>query len=75
MMSNTTNANKEFVCSYSFDGHNWSTTVWASTHEEAEMKLRAMASGTVDGVLGGVVPHGGRCPTCGKDMDTDRRES
>lgn len=41
----------EFVCSYEFDGQQWSLTIFATTHEEAEMKLKAIGKGTVDGVL------------------------
>jgi hypothetical protein len=63
---NADNANKQFTCSYQFDGHKWSVEVWASTHEEAEMKLRAMATGKVDGRVVGIVPSNEACPTCGK---------
>jgi hypothetical protein len=63
------NANKCFVCSYTFDGHKWGAEVWASTFEEAEMKLRAMASGTVDGILRGVIPAARKCPTCKRDWE------
>lgn len=47
----------EFACSYDFDGKQWSITVHADTHEEAEMKLRAIGqSGKVDGVLDEIIP-------------------
>jgi hypothetical protein len=68
-MSNATNANKKFTCTYEFDGSTWGVEVWASTHEEAEMKLRAMGQGKVDGVVMGTIPAGGRCPTCGQEME------
>lgn len=76
------NATRRFTCSYEFDGQTWAVDVWASTHEEAEMKLRAMAQGTVNGVVTDVIPvgdvadavdfipfAGGKCPTCGKSLD------
>jgi hypothetical protein len=63
------NANKEFVCSYEFDGSNWSVTVWASTFEEAEMKLKAMGRGTVEGRLVEKILAGPTCPTCGRAVD------
>lgn len=63
------NANKEFVCSYEFDGSNWTVTVWASTFEEAEMKLKAMGRGKVDGRLAERIPADGVCPTCGRAVD------
>jgi hypothetical protein len=61
-------ANKQFVCEYRFDGSKWSVEVWASTLEEAEMKLRAMGKGKVLGQLAATIPAGGRCPTCGQDI-------
>jgi hypothetical protein len=63
------NANKQFLCSYKFDDAEWSVTVWASTWEEAEMKLRVMGQGTVDGVVGAVIPADGRCPKCGHNPE------
>ena len=68
-MSRADNANKEFSFSYKFDGSTWAGSVWASTREEAEMKLRAMANGTIDGIIMGEVPAEGRCPTCGRFME------
>jgi hypothetical protein len=62
-------ANREFTCSYQFDGCDWCVHVWASTHEEAEMKLKAMGRGKVDGVVAGTIPYEGRCPTCGQECD------
>ena len=68
MSENGLRANKPFVCSYKFDGSSWSVEVWASTHEEAEMKLKAIGrTGKVDGILGGKIPAGGWCPTCGRE--------
>lgn len=81
---NTDNATREFICTYEFDGAQWSTHVWASTHEEAEMKLKAMANGRVDGVV--VEKHdcgdpneieevdfipmnNEACPTCGRGFN------
>ncbi len=46
----------EFTCSYEFDNHSWAVSVFATTHEEAEMKLRAMGQGTVDGVVMDKIP-------------------
>jgi hypothetical protein len=46
------NANKEFVCTYNFDGSEWTLTIWAATREEAEMKLKAVGKGRVEGILG-----------------------
>ena len=46
----------EFVCSYEFDGQEWTLTLFATTHEEAEMKLRAIGKGSVDGVLIETIP-------------------
>lgn len=76
------NANKRFTCSYEFDGGRWSVDVWASTFEEAEMKLRAMGRGTVDGVVKSIfraddaqeavefLQSGmGKCPTCGRELE------
>lgn len=62
-------ADKPFACSYKFDGVSWGLEVWASTHEEAEMKLKAIGrTGKVDGVAAGKMSVGGLCPTCGHDM-------
>ena len=52
------NANIEFVVNYKFDGHNWGTSVWASTWEEAEMKVKAMGKGKVTGRLVRRIPAG-----------------
>lgn len=68
-MTNGEKANKEFVCTYKFDGSKWSLTIWASTYEEAEMKLKAVGRGRVDGILHGIIPAGGKCPTCGRGDD------
>ncbi|HYE19235.1 MAG TPA: hypothetical protein VEA69_12365 [Tepidisphaeraceae bacterium] len=38
-----------FPFTYAFDGTQWIGEVYATTREEAEMKVRAMGSGTVDG--------------------------
>ena len=46
----------EFLCSYEFDGNQWSLTIFATTYEEAEMKLMAIGKGTVDGVLAETIP-------------------
>ena len=46
----------EFVCSYEFDGKKWSLTIFATTYEEAEMKLKAIGKGRVDGVLRDRIP-------------------
>lgn len=69
-MSEPDNANKEFEFSYEFDGHKWAGSVWASTREEAEMKLKAMGKGKIDGVLMGTIPAtSGPCPECGRWID------
>lgn len=52
------NARTKFSCSYEFDGTRWMIEVWASTWEEAEMKLRAVGTGSVDGVVVGEWPAG-----------------
>jgi hypothetical protein len=57
------NANKEFIIEYDFDGK-WTASVWAYTYEEAEMKLRAMANGTIQGVLAHEIRV---CRNCGQD--------
>lgn len=46
-------ADKEFQVAYEFNGCKWSSSVWATTWEEAEMKLKAMALGTIDGRIVG----------------------
>jgi hypothetical protein len=61
----TDNANKEFTCSFEFNGSTWSVPIWASTFEEAEMKLRAAGEGRVDGVVKEKIFAGGICPMCG----------
>ena len=63
------NANVEYCFSYEFDGSKWAGSIFASTWEEAEMKLRAMADGTIDGVFKGLIPADDRCPTCGQDWE------
>jgi hypothetical protein len=49
-------ATTKFLFTYTFDGTRWGGEVFASTHEEAEMKIRAMGRGRIDGVAGGVIP-------------------
>jgi hypothetical protein len=63
------NANRRFTCEYQFDGIRWGVDVWASTFEEAEMKLRAMASGKVLGPVHAIIPADGKCPTCKQDIE------
>ena len=41
------NASIEFGFSYEFDGITWAGHVWASTWEEAEMKVKAMGNGKI----------------------------
>jgi hypothetical protein len=65
-MNNADNANKQFTCSYKFDDVMWGVTIWASTYEEAEMKLKAAGKGKVDGVIMAKTPANDSCPTCGK---------
>ena len=60
-------ANRCFVFTYEFDGSRWGGEVWASTLEEAEMKLKAMGRGTIDGLLGGKIPADGPLPNGGSD--------
>lgn len=42
-----------FACSYEFDGKPYAIVIWASIWEEAEMKLKAISKGKIDGVLRG----------------------
>jgi hypothetical protein len=65
----SSNAKIRFAVEYEFDGMKWGTDVWASTLEEAEMKLRAMGGGTILGRMGGTVFAGGKCPTCGHEHE------
>lgn len=69
MSERADNANKQFTCSYEFDGAQWCVDIWASTFEEAEMKLRAVGKGKVDGVVMGIIPADGKCPTCGRESE------
>lgn len=49
-------ANVHFCFTYEFDGVRWGGEVYASTMEEAEMKIKAMAKGKIDGVVGEIIP-------------------
>lgn len=49
-------ANVRFCFTYEFDGVKWGAEVWAATWEEAEMKIKAMGTGEIDGVVGEVIP-------------------
>lgn len=69
-MSNSDNANKEFCCEYEFDGSRWGVNIFASTREEAEMKLKAIGkTGIVLGVCGGKIPADGICPECKRPIE------
>lgn len=68
-MERNRNANKRFLCEFEFDGSRWGVDIYASTREEAEMKLRAVAGGEVLGPCGGVVPMA--CPKCGYEPEID----
>ena len=70
-MSDPDSANTEYAFSYEFDSHAWAGSLWASTWEEAEMKLKAIANGKIDGVLKGTVPADQQCPTCGHETEPD----
>lgn len=48
-------ATKRFIFSYEFDGTKWSAEIWASCCEEAEMKIKAMGHGKVDGICRGQI--------------------
>ena len=61
------NASREFSAEYTFDGKRWCTSVWADTFEEAEMKLRAVGKGRIDGVVMEKILASGRCTTCGRE--------
>ena len=43
---------KEFTCEYQFDGETWGVSIYASSWEEAEKKLKAVSSGKVLGPVG-----------------------
>lgn len=58
---------REWLCSYEFASKQWSVVIWASTREEAEMKLRAVGKGKVDGPVMGV---GRSTPISGRDFGT-----
>lgn len=44
-------ANNEYTFSYIFGGRKWSTSVWASSPEEAKRKIRAQAGAVYDGEI------------------------
>ncbi len=45
------NACRRFAFTYAFDGLYWLGEVYAATFEEAEMKVKAMAKGKVQGEI------------------------
>ncbi len=45
------NACRRFAFTYTFDGLAWLGEVYAATFEEAEMKVKAMAKGKVQGEI------------------------
>lgn len=51
-------ATTRYAFSYSFDGTTWCGEVFATTWKEAEMKVRAMGRGRIDGRVGGIIPAG-----------------
>ena len=48
---------KPFLCSYRFDGSEWSVTVYARSHDEAEKRLAALIWGKVDGEIKATIPY------------------
>lgn len=58
----------QFIFSYEFNGSKWDGTVWATTREEAEMKIRAMAGGQI---IGSQVKNVSECPHCGETIIKD----
>lgn len=53
-------AERTYVASYWFAGSRYSCEVVASSWDEAQQKLGAMALGQIDGVLVAKIPAGGR---------------
>lgn len=49
-------ATVHFCFTYEFDGVQWIGEVYASTYEEAEMKIKAMGKGRIDGVVREIIP-------------------
>jgi len=51
-----TRATTRFCFTYKFDGVEWMGDLYATTREEAEMKLKAMGRGRIDGRLVEIIP-------------------
>lgn len=47
---------QRYSVSYEFGGSSWSSEIWAVSREQAELKLRAMSEGRVDGEIVAVIP-------------------
>lgn len=49
--------NREYTCSYRYDGYRWSFSVMADSHKEAERHVRAIGlTGIVDGEVKATIP-------------------